>query len=137
MPSNLDWAECRRPPTSRTIGRMSDQLEEEDWYLQEWMAHFGKRQSDMTAALGWTPNRTHFVFHSTQAYRRPEVNAIAAWLGIKPYELLMPPQEALRLRSIRQSALEIAAQEESPPFVREKAPPSARKAPTKRRSKDT
>lgn len=82
---------------------------DKDWYLQEWLAHFGKRQAALTNELGWNKSRAHFVFHGEQAYRRGDVNEVAKWLGIEPFELLMYPEQALALRRIRETAAVIVA----------------------------
>jgi hypothetical protein len=78
--------------------------ERPDWHLQDWMRHFGKRQASLTNELGWSKNRANIVWHSQQPYRRDVVNELAAWLGIRPYELLMPPAEAMALRRLRETA---------------------------------
>lgn len=80
-----------------------------DWFLREWLAHFGKRQASLVNELGWDKARANFLWHSKQAYRRDDVNAISSWLGIEPHELLMSPEEATALRNLRQAAAEIAS----------------------------
>jgi hypothetical protein len=89
---------------------------EEDWYLQEWMVHFGKRQASLTNELGWDKAKASFVWNGRQPYKKNLVNEIAAWLGIRPYELLMTPRDAMALRRLRQTAVQIAAEEEGVPF---------------------
>ena len=84
-----------------------------DWHLQEWLAHFGKRQVSLVNELGWDKARASFVWNGRQPYRRPLVNEVARWLGIRPFELLMPPREALALRRLRNTALAIAAEDQS------------------------
>jgi hypothetical protein len=81
-----------------------------DWYLQEWMAHFGKRQASLTNELGWTKGRANYVWHSRAPYHRELVNEISAWLGVQPFELLMAPREALALRRLRETAALIVAE---------------------------
>ena len=83
--------------------------EPRDWYLREWVAHTEKRQADLARGLGWHKNQAYRLWHGEQPYRRDEVNAVAGWLGIEPYELLMPPAEAMRLRRLRQILEETAA----------------------------
>lgn len=83
---------------------------EENWYLQEWMTHFRKRQAALVNELGWDKATANFVWHGERPYSRKWVNQIANWLGIRPFELLMPPQEALALRRIRQTAALIVAE---------------------------
>jgi hypothetical protein len=82
-----------------------------DWYLRDWMAHFGKRQAALSNELGWTKGRAHYVWHGNTPYGRDVVNEVAAWLGIEPFELLMPPRDALNLRRLRESAMAIAAEQ--------------------------
>ena len=88
-----------------------------DWFLRDWMAHFGKRQVSLVNELGWDKARANFIYHGKQHYRRADVAQLSAWLGIEPYELLMPPQRALALRNIRDSAKQIVAEEQPPPFL--------------------
>ena len=87
---------------------------DDDWHLREWLAHFGKKQSSLVNELGWDKSRANFVWHSKQPYRREVVNQVSAWLGIKPYELLMKPHEALALRNLRQTAALIVAEDPRP-----------------------
>jgi len=112
-PFDLEKTNCKRAPAKIQLMTNEDGP---DWHLQEWMAHFGKRQAALVNELGWTKNRAHFVWHSSQRYRRDDVNTIASWLGIKPFELLMSPREALALRRLRQSAAAIVAESEQQPF---------------------
>ena len=81
-----------------------------DWHLQEWMRHFGKRQASLTNELGWTKGRANYIWHSQSPYNRDLVGEISAWLGIKPFELLMSPAEALALRRLRETAAIIVAE---------------------------
>ncbi len=73
------------------------------------MAMFGKRQAELIKELGWDKARANFIFHSKQPYRRDLVNEVSAWLRIRPYELLMHPDEAMALRRLRESAAQIVA----------------------------
>jgi hypothetical protein len=85
-----------------------------DWYLKDWLRHFGKRQASLSNELGWTKGRAHYVWHGEHPYRREVVNEIARWLKIEPFELLMPPDRALALRRLRQHAAAIVAEEAAP-----------------------
>lgn len=84
---------------------------ETDWYLADWMTHFGKRQAALVNELGWSKGRAHYVWHGNTPYTRDVVVALADWLGIRPFELLMPPHEALALRRLRETAAMIVADE--------------------------
>lgn len=81
---------------------------EKNWFLKEWLEHCGKRQASLVNELGWDKSRANFVYHGKQPYRRDLVNEISSWLGIEPFELLMPPAEALAIRQLRDAAKTIA-----------------------------
>lgn len=102
-----------------------------DWYLREWAAFYGKRQSSLVNELGWNKSRANYIWHSRQPYSRELVNEIAAWLGIKPFELLMPPVEATALRRLRETAALIVAENDTTPFEH---PPKAGQTKPGRRS---
>lgn len=91
-----------------------EESSDEDWYLKDWAKVAGKRQADLVTELGWLKNHAHRIWHSKQPYRRDIVNEVARWLAIKPYELLMPPSEALQLRRLRETAVAIAADHQTP-----------------------
>lgn len=80
-----------------------------DWHLQEWAALLGKRQADLVNDLGFAKNQAHRIWHGKQPYRRDIVNLVSAWLDLRPYELLMRPEEAMRLRRLEETAVAIAA----------------------------
>ncbi len=82
---------------------------EKNWFLQEWMAHFDKRQASLTNELGWNKGRANHIWHGKQPYNRAIVNEVSHWLGVEPYELLMPPAKAMQLRRFEEAAKAIAA----------------------------
>jgi hypothetical protein len=82
-----------------------------DWFLKEWMAFKKRRQAQIIRDIGWERGRVSKVVNSRQAYARDDVNTLAAWLEIEPFELLMPPAEALALRRLREAAHLIVAEE--------------------------
>ncbi|MBO9500783.1 hypothetical protein [Brevundimonas sp. A19_0] len=96
---------------------------ENDWHLQEWATLLGKRQADLVNDLGFAKNQAHRIWHGKQPYRRDIVNLVAGWLNLQPYELLMRPEEAMRLRRLEETAMAIAA-DRSRPFT--PAPPLTR-----------
>lgn len=73
-----------------------------DWYLREWMAELGKRQADLVRDRGWLKGRASKIVGGAHQYRRDLINELSAWLGIEPFELLMPPREALKYRRWRE-----------------------------------
>lgn len=82
---------------------------ERDWHLRGWLAHFGKKQAALVNELGWDKAKASFVWNGKQRYNRDIVLEISDWLGIEPYELLMPPAKALALRQLEATARQIAA----------------------------
>ena len=99
----------------------------EDWHLKEWMQHFGKKQAALVNELGWDKAKANFLWHSKQPYRRDVVNEVAGWLEIRPFELLMTPEEALALRRLREAAALIVADSASPTIVPRNRPSSTPK----------
>lgn len=85
-----------------------------DWYLRDWLAHFGKRQANLVNELGWDKARASFVYNGRQGYRREIVNEVASWLGLEPFELLMPPADAIAWRTYREAVRRAALQEPYP-----------------------
>ena len=79
------------------------------WYLQEWFATQGRIQRDLITKLDWLPAKANKVWHGVQIAKLDEVADIADLLNIAPWELLMHPEEAMRLRRLR-SVLEEVAQ---------------------------
>lgn len=85
--------------------------DEPDWYLRDWAARADKIQGDLVTELGWHKTTAHRVWHGRQPYRRDLVNQVARWLGLEPYELFLPPDEALKIRRWRELlALEARSQ---------------------------
>ena len=85
-----------------------------DWYLREWFATAGMKQRDLVTKLDYQPAAAHALWHSVQRYRRDHVEEIAALLNIAPYELLMPPEEAMALRRLRSAIAEVTKSEPVP-----------------------
>ena len=86
-----------------------------DWYLQEWLDTLGKKQADIVRDLEWNPARISLMLRGKQQYNRDAVNELATYLHLRPYELLMHPDDAMGLRQLRADAVRIAASSEPPP----------------------
>lgn len=92
--------------------------ETHDWYLREWFATMGMKQRDLVTKLDYQPALAHALWHSVQRYRRDHIEQISALLNIQPYELLMPPEEAMAMRRLKSAIAEVARVEpaaEAPP----------------------
>lgn len=57
------------------------------------------------------------IYNGRTAYYREIVNALSNALNIQPYELLMPPEEAMSIRRMRQAAITIAAESQPAPAL--------------------
>jgi hypothetical protein len=80
-----------------------------DWHLVEWCKHFGKKQADLVTALDWNPSKASLFWRGEQRYHRDDVNDVAAFLGLHPYELLLTPDEANAIKRLRATARQLAA----------------------------
>lgn len=85
-----------------------------DWFLKEWLATLGKKQADVVRDLDWNKAKVSLTASGKQPYTRDEVNEIAEYLAIKPYELLMHPDDAMRLRRLKADAIQLAHDAEEP-----------------------
>ena len=79
------------------------------WFLSEWATHFKLKQADAQRALGWAKANASYLWNGKQLYNQENIDQVSTWLGIRPYELLMPPKEALAIRALRESAKTIVA----------------------------
>lgn len=87
---------------------------EHDWYLKEWMRLYDKRQVDLVSDLGWNKSKASLMASGRQPYTRKEVNEVAFYLNLHPYELLMHPEDAMGIRQIRGFAARIAGESNRP-----------------------
>ncbi len=78
------------------------------WYLQEWFATQGRIQRDLITKLDWLPAKANKVWHGVQLAKLDEVAEIADLLNIAPWELLMPPEEAMKIRRLKSVLAEVA-----------------------------
>ncbi len=74
------------------------------WFLTEWAERLGVRQVDAVNHLGWSKAQASDLWTGKQRYTQDLIDEVAAWLRLQPYELLMPPEDALAIRQMRQSA---------------------------------
>lgn len=67
------------------------------WYLREWMDTLKVRQSDMIREAGWSKTTASLLYNRQQDMNVDLLKSAAAALNRKPYELLMPPEDAFRI----------------------------------------
>ncbi|MBO9380422.1 transcriptional regulator [Sphingomonas histidinilytica] len=80
-----------------------------DWYFNQWLAHFEKSQADVVQALEWNKSKVSLFASGKQRYHRDDVNQLAAYLNLEPFELLLPPDRAMAIRRLRENAIRIAS----------------------------
>ena len=89
------------------------------WYLREWMAtvpDYAKRggQAAMAKAAGWSKATMSQLYNGDQDYSPAILEAAAVALHAEPYELLLPPERAMAIRALRESAVTIVKTEPAP-----------------------
>ncbi|MBX9707900.1 MAG: hypothetical protein K2X61_08220 [Caulobacteraceae bacterium] len=92
------------------------------WYLQEWFATQGLKQRALITQLDWLPAKANKVWHGVQLAKLDEIAEIADLLNIAPWELLMPPEEAMRQRRLRSAIAEVVQTEPATPAQANPAP---------------
>ena len=80
------------------------------WYLREWLQQSDPplTQADMQRGMTWSKAKAHDVWHGQQ-YTQALVDEISSWLKVRPFELLLPPEDAFAIRGMRESAVKIAS----------------------------
>ncbi len=79
-----------------------------DWHLNAWLRSLGKKQADIVRDLDWNKARISLMASGKQPYTRDAVNELSAYLNLRPYELLMHPDDAMLLRRLREDMIRLA-----------------------------
>jgi hypothetical protein len=90
------------------------------WFLHEWMDTLHVRQADMIARAGWSKTTASLLYNCQQDYNPQLVADAARALNIEPWELLMPPAQAMQIRRLRAAVdeeLQIRAAEQRSTFT--------------------
>lgn len=78
------------------------------WYLPEWMKACGLTgrgsQARMMELTGWTKATMSQLYNGQQDFNSAILETAAKALQIDAFELLMPPERAMALRQLRDSA---------------------------------
>ena len=98
----------------RAMTRRGDARGRSDWYLREWMDALKVRQTDIMQQTGWSKATASQLYTGAQNYSPKVVIEAAAALNVRPFELLMPVEEAMMLRRLRAVALSLAHTTEQP-----------------------
>lgn len=81
------------------------------WFLREWMDTLRVRQADMVRLTGWSKATASQLYNGKQDYSPQIVRDAARALNLEDFELLLPPDRAMALRGMRESAIRIAAEQ--------------------------
>lgn len=80
------------------------------WFLPEWMAAANiPTQAEMMEKTGWSKAKMSQLYNAKQDFNSEVLAEAAQALNARPYELLMPPEDAMAIRQFRRTALQIAA----------------------------
>lgn len=79
-----------------------------DWFLKEWLRATQKKQSDIVKDLDWNKAKVSLMARGLQPYTREEVNELAAYLNIRPHELLMHPDDANAIKRLKAEMIRLA-----------------------------
>lgn len=69
-----------------------------DWHLTDWLSHFEWEQVDLRRETGWSVRKASDVMTGKTRYNRDVINDVAQAMNLKPYELLMTPEDAFGFR---------------------------------------
>lgn len=78
-----------------------------DWFLKQWLKALKKRQADLERDLELNKAKVSLTANGKQPYDRDLVNLVADYLNLRPYELLMHPDDAMAIRQLQASAEQI------------------------------
>ena len=81
-----------------------------DWYLADWMATLELSQAALCRATGFPKAKMSELVNGVSRYNRDVVNTLAQAMHIRPYELLMHPDDANAIRRMRETAVTLAAE---------------------------
>ena len=88
------------------------------WYLREWMEAVGLTgrgsQARMMELTGWSKATMSQLYNGTQDYSPKVLEEAAMALNAEPFELLIPPDRAMRMRQLREAAAAIVKIGEEP-----------------------
>lgn len=93
----------------RTMAKSSDTSGvAHGWFAQQWLKTLEKSQADVCRALGWPKAKASDLISGKQRYNQDAVEDLAAFLNLRPFELLLHPEDAMQLRQLKRSADQIA-----------------------------
>ncbi|MBA4092281.1 MAG: hypothetical protein C0494_17050 [Sphingobium sp.] len=70
-------------------------------------------QAEMMDKTGWSKAKMSQLYNGKQDFNSVVLTEAAQALNAKPFELLMPPADAMAIRQLRKTAIQIAADSRS------------------------
>ena len=89
------------PKAPRKVGSRTRPVIEVGWYLREWMESLHVSQADMVRKADWSKTLVSHLYNRQKDFTPKLVREGATALGIRPYELFLPPEEANHIRRLR------------------------------------
>lgn len=86
-----------------------------DIFLKEWLRALHKVQADVVKDLDWNKAKVSLIANGKQPYMRDDINQLAEYLNLRPYELLMHPDDAFAIRRLRADMIRLAHEMEEAP----------------------
>ncbi len=84
-------------------GRVPYNLIVFDWYLKEWLETLDLSQADLGRLTDYPKAKVSDLVTGKQRFNRDILNDIATALHLQIHELLMPPEEAMAQRQMKQA----------------------------------
>jgi transcriptional regulator with XRE-family HTH domain len=96
------------------------------WYLLEWAERAGLKQADVARLAGWSKAKGSDVWNG-QRYTQELIDELAPILNVRPFELLMHPDDAIAIRNVREEAARLVAISERLPDLKPVAAAAAKR----------
>jgi hypothetical protein len=90
------------------------------WFLREWAEQARLTQADLQRAAGWSKAKASDVWNGQQ-YNQSIIDELAPILMIRPFEILLHPDEAFLIRRMRDASPRAVTSEIAPQTPRIKA----------------
>ncbi len=88
-----------------------------DWYLKAWLKALGRTQQWLADQLDVQKSMISRKANGVTGYDRDDINMISAALNLRPFELLLPPEEANELKQLQSrinDAIRLVAEQHTP-----------------------
>lgn len=85
----------------RKVGSRTRPVIEVGWFLREWMDSLKVAQADMVRKADWSKTLVSHLYNRQKDFTPKLVREGAIALGVRPFELFLPPEEANHIRRLR------------------------------------